>query len=227
MTHWQPLPATYGQVGADVARVGLTTVSTAGTTALSLVGAAGAAATVPVAGWIAAAGLGIAAGTVALVGAVAGGKKRKAEAVEMARQLGLPDPEQVPGYLARVLRWNDVKLSRELAQVNAQISRKQRHQQRRGLGKLVSAITQPGTAARSSRRLVAKRALLAAVIQYRRTGGVVTSGQVLDASQVGRSQQVVPVAPTAGGMTQYHGGVIVVGGVVVGILVAWALRRSS
>lgn len=96
-------------VAVDVAKV---TISTAGgaasgagaaAAAAPLFIAAGASAAVPVAGWIAAGVLGAAGGTIALVAAIKGKKISNAAAIKLAKKIGLPDPEKMPGFTARAL----------------------------------------------------------------------------------------------------------------------------
>lgn len=108
------LPPGYGQVGQDVARVGLTTVGTGASIASGLIASAGGAALVPGVGWVVGGALALTAGAVSLVSAIAGGKVRKAEAVEIAREMGFPSPESVPGFVVRVLKWDEFKLRRRL-----------------------------------------------------------------------------------------------------------------
>lgn len=230
--HWRHPVAgvpSYGKVGGDAARVGITTVTTTASTAASLAAAAGGAAAIPVAGWIAAAGLGVAAGTVALVGAIAGGKVRKREAVAMAQSLGLPNATAVPGFLARALRWKESKLKRMLRKVNRQIERKQRHQQKSGLGKAFSALAQPAVAARSMKKLKAKRVLLKAVLQYKKTGvspAERRAQKALEEKTAIEVQTMVPVASPPG-MLQRYPALVILGGAALGVTLVAILRRRS
>jgi hypothetical protein len=105
--------ASGGDIAADTARVtvatagGLATGATvAGSTAVTgLLTAAGvSAAAVPIVGWIVGGVIAAAAGTVALVAAVKGGKVRRAEAIEIAKKLGLSEPEKAPGFIVRALK---------------------------------------------------------------------------------------------------------------------------
>lgn len=115
---------------ADVARV---TISTAGgaasgagaaAAAAPLFVAAGASAAVPVAGWIAAGVLGAAGGTVALVAAIKNKKISDKAAVKLAKKLGLPDPERMPGFTARALDLSKSKRAKLEAQYATAIKNK-------------------------------------------------------------------------------------------------------
>jgi hypothetical protein len=88
------------------------------------------AATVPVAGWIVGGVLAGSAGVVALVQGVANRRLKKAEAVAWARRLGLPDPDEVPGFVVRLRKMDAQKRAklreryqRRLARYRAQLQR--------------------------------------------------------------------------------------------------------
>lgn len=107
-------------------KVAVRTVSaTAGaaSTAAALATAAGLSA-IPVAGWIAAAGIGITAGTIQLVIAIREGKARKAEAVQRAQELGIPDAAMVPGYTVKALEaspaWREKQVKKLLKRYQTQ-----------------------------------------------------------------------------------------------------------
>lgn len=115
-----------GQVGQDAVKVGASTLGagsagllTVGPAVAGLLTAAGVSASAPVVGWIVAGGLALAAGIIGLVGALRAGKARKDEAVAMASQMGLPDPEEVPGFVARALRNGPAWRGAELGKLKA------------------------------------------------------------------------------------------------------------
>ena len=114
----------------DVVDVTGTTVIAGGGTAATLAVAAGGVAAVPVVGWVAAAGIGTAAGTFALVDAIKRGKVRRAEAVKLARKLGIPNPGAAPTYLVKVMKWDKAKRRKELAKLREKLKK----QRKRGKG---------------------------------------------------------------------------------------------
>lgn len=91
-----------GAVGEDALDAGKKAVGTSGTVA-GLLMAAGGSSSIPVAGWVAAVGLGVAAGTIALVMAVKQRKMERQQIIDQAKALGIPYAEAVPGYLVRVM----------------------------------------------------------------------------------------------------------------------------
>ena len=100
-----------------------TTASTVSTVATLSAAAAGSA-TVPVAGWVAAAVLGAAAGTVVVISEIKKGKKNKAAAVKWAKQIGLPDPEEAARFIVKVATKDKKWRRKELAQQKRQLARK-------------------------------------------------------------------------------------------------------
>ena len=120
---------TYGsvpksQVAADTAKVaGATLASGAGTT-VSLITSAGAAATVPVMGWIAAGVFAGIAGVTALVAAIKGGKIRKAQAIACAKKLKIPEPEKFPAVTVKALRLSNKRRKRLFALISKRVNRK-------------------------------------------------------------------------------------------------------
>lgn len=95
-----------------------------GTAAVSLIAAAGgSAATMNPVGWIAAAGLAVAAGIVALVASVKAGKVRRKEAIAIARQLKLPNPEKMPGFIVAVLKMKEARRAKLLARLKKRADR--------------------------------------------------------------------------------------------------------
>lgn len=109
-----------GQTGAGAGgKVGKSVASAAsvGGTAVTLLTAAAGSATVPVAGWIAAAGLTIAAGIITFIGLARKGKLTRKQAVAKARQMGIKEAGEVPGWTAKVLNASHskrVKLGRRI-----------------------------------------------------------------------------------------------------------------
>lgn len=69
----------------------------------SLLSAAGVSSAVPYAGWIVGGALATAAGSIALVNAVRTGNARKAQAIELAASMGIPDAARVPGFIVKML----------------------------------------------------------------------------------------------------------------------------
>ncbi len=122
----------------DVVDITGKTAIAGGGTAATLAVAAGGAAAVPVVGWVVAAGIGTAAGTFALVDAIKRGKVRRAEAVKLARRLGIPNPENAPTYLVKVMKWDKAKRRKELAKLREKLKK----QRKRGKGWWESAANQ-------------------------------------------------------------------------------------
>jgi len=123
-------PSTYSghygdgeQVAIDTAKVTAATAVAGGGTAATLALAAGGVAAIPVAGWVAAGVLGGAAGIVALVGAIKGGKARRKDAVALAKKLRLPEPERAPGFIVRALKLKRAKRAKLLARYKRRIAR--------------------------------------------------------------------------------------------------------
>lgn len=83
-----------------------------------LLAAAGVAAAEPVVGWAVAGGLAAGAGTVALVRGIRRGRLTRERVVHLARQLGIPDAEEVPAFTVRAVKMNDahrIEVGRKLA----------------------------------------------------------------------------------------------------------------
>ena len=115
-----------GSTGGDIVRGG---TSTAASAAPAILSAAGFTALAPVPGArIAAVVVAGVAGIAALVSGIARGKVRKAEAVRVAKELGLPDPEMVPAFVVRALKWDNTKVKRKLSTL------KRRRQRRKQFG---------------------------------------------------------------------------------------------
>lgn len=97
----------------------------AGTAAVAnLLAAAGASATVPYAGWIAAGALTTAAAIVNLVVLLRKRGVRKAQAVQMAQEIGFSDAAAIPSFTARALDWSSAKRARRAQRLQAKIDRK-------------------------------------------------------------------------------------------------------
>lgn len=81
------------------------------------------AATVPVVGWAVGGVLAGAAGVTALVQGIANRRVKKAEAVAWARRLGLPDPDEVPGFVVRLRRLDPAKRRKLLERYQRRVAR--------------------------------------------------------------------------------------------------------
>lgn len=162
-------------VGADVAQgaAGALTSGAAGVQAGTLLATGStAAATIPVAGWVAGGVLAAGAGTVALVRGIQKRKLNKEQAVRWARSLGLPDPEEVPGFVLRLSRKDKDWRSREAAQLRRKLADNRRRQAawkrrpggRRTLQVLTLGIMRgPERLAAQERRLESRLALIEAL----------------------------------------------------------------
>jgi hypothetical protein len=111
------------QFAIDATKITVAGAGTAAATAGGLAVAAGSIAAIPVAGWIGAAVLGGAAGIVALVGAVKGGKARRKDAVALARKLKIPEPDKAPGFIVGVLKKSKAKRAKLLARYKRRMAR--------------------------------------------------------------------------------------------------------
>jgi len=110
-------------VGTSAA--GAATGTAAGTGAVSaLLTAAGASATVPIAGWIAAGVAVVAAGMISLVVGLKKGALRNVEAVAQARALGIPDAAAFPAFTKRALRWSSAKRTRKARALERRLGRR-------------------------------------------------------------------------------------------------------
>lgn len=109
-----PLYVASGSAGGDVASGVVATVGTGASSVAGMLTAAGAMSAIPVAGWAAAGVTAAAAGLVSLVSGIAKGKMRRADAVAAAKSLGLPDPDEVPGFVVKALKWDEYKVQRKL-----------------------------------------------------------------------------------------------------------------
>lgn len=99
--------------GGKAATDTIATSSAVAAPALSaVVAAAAASATVPVVGWVVAAVLGVAAGTIALVRARGDAEARQAQAIAWARRANVPTTD--PAFLVRVLTETEADLRRTL-----------------------------------------------------------------------------------------------------------------
>ena len=106
-------------------------VTAGGSSAAGLATAAAtAAATVPVAGWIAGGALAAAAGTVALVSGIRNGRVRRAQAIKWAKELGLPNPGTVPGFVVKLSKKPRSWRMRRLAYHKKQLARLRRSQRK-------------------------------------------------------------------------------------------------
>ncbi len=162
-------------VGADVARGAAESLS-AGASGVSagtlLATGSTAAATVPVAGWVAGGVLAAGAGTVALVRGIQKRALNKEQAVRWAKRLGLPDPEEVPAFVLRLSRKGRDWRARAAARFRRELAANRRRQaawRRRPGGRRVAQVLTlgimrgPERLAAQERRLVAKLSLIDAL----------------------------------------------------------------
>lgn len=115
MNYVNPLTARYlgdtglspsGGVLTDAEGVAGTTIATgiaAASTVSSLLVAAGASSAMVPYGWIVAGGLALAAGTIATVDAVRTAKLKRADIVDQAKKLGIPNADAFPSFVARAM----------------------------------------------------------------------------------------------------------------------------
>jgi len=167
------------------------------------------AATVPVAGWAVGGVLAGAAGVTALVQGVANRRVKKAEAVAWARRLGLPDPEEVPGFVVRVRRLDRAKRARLLARYRRRVARYRaqlrRWQARPGARRALQVLSLgilrgPERLRRAIKRNEAKIAIIEALDEARaarREGLRSGDGGALTAPPRLPGQAVPPGAPDA------------------------------
>lgn len=167
------------------------------------------AATVPVAGWAVGGVLAGAAGVTALVQGVANRRIKKAEAVAWARRLGLPDPEEVPGFVVRVRRLDRAKRARLLARYRRRVARYRaqlrRWQARPGARRALQVLTLgvmrgPERLQRAIKRNEAKIAIIEALDEARaarREGLRSGDGGALTAPPRLPGQAVPPGSPDA------------------------------
>jgi len=160
--------ATVGKAAMSGASAGMTVASlmasagwipaaTTATTSSGLLAAAGVSAPAFPVGTIIAGGLGLAAGTIALVAALRKNKLTRKQAQVMAYQMGIPDAGSVPGFTAKAIRAyqsNPKKLYRLGKRVQAQLYRK---------GTAKGFL---GGLFRSRRRLESKLRIISAVIAF-------------------------------------------------------------
>ena len=103
----------------------------------------------------------LAAGGVALVKAIKGGKVRRAEAIKIARKLKIPKPEEAPRYIVKTLRMTKAKRAAELRRLR----RKLQKQLKRGKGWWESAANQKRDVAELRWRIAVVETLMGAVGQ--------------------------------------------------------------
>lgn len=162
---------TAAAAGGAAAAAGGTAAAAGGATT-GLLAAAGVSATVPVVGWIVGGALAATAGTIALVKGIRQRKVNKKRAIAWAKKLGLPDPEEVPGFVIKLARkpkdWRLKKLAvykKRLSRVkNRQRKWKRRPGARRTLQILTLGIMRgPNRLKKQRARLEAKIALIEAL----------------------------------------------------------------
>jgi len=120
------------------------TVATGGTVAgsaavVSLLGAAGISASVPVAGWIVAGVLATVAGTIAFVAGMRRGKMNRHAAVEAARKAGIPNPGKAPAFVVRVLRLRKSH-PEKLQKIGERLAKEAKHAKGKHLDKIQAEL---------------------------------------------------------------------------------------
>lgn len=153
---------------------GAVSAGAAGVKAGSLLAAGGAAATVPVAGWVVGGVLAAAAGTVAIIQGVKKRKVSKRQALAWARSMKLPkkDAEDLAGFVLRLSRkdraWRQ-KQAKRLSKRLAKIKKRQQKWKRRPGGQRVLQVLSfgikrgPDRLKNQRKRTEAKLGLIAAV----------------------------------------------------------------
>ena len=110
-----------------------------------LLAAAGASAAVPVVGWVVGAGLALTAGTIALVKGIRKRKLNKQKAIAWAKKLGLPNPEEVPGFVIKLSRkpkdWRTRKLALYRGRLKKVRARLRAWRQRPGARRTAQVLT--------------------------------------------------------------------------------------
>lgn len=124
---------------ASAAGVGATAAGVSTAVAGELT-AAGVSAAVPIAGWIVAGALTLAAGLTAAIPALVNAGKRRKEAVQIATQLGLPDPEAAPTFLVSALQWNAQERAKQLGKLAAKLQRWAKHPTSKTFAKIVTEM---------------------------------------------------------------------------------------
>lgn len=144
----------------------------AGGATTGLLTAAGASATIPVAGWIVGGVLAATAGTIALVKGIRQRKINKKRAIAWAKKLGLPDPEEVPGFVIKLARkpkdWRLKKLSVYKKRLSKVKERQRKWKRRPGARRTLQVFTLgimrgPNRLKKQRARLEAKIALIEAL----------------------------------------------------------------
>jgi hypothetical protein len=110
---------------------------------------------VPPFNFIAAAGLTVGAGVVALVGALRKGKVTRKQAIVLAEKYGIDDAKNMPGFIAKVMNKSDSKRLKLIKAYEKKLKRKD--------GGLWGKVR---TLGRSEKRMKQKLAVLATVIAY-------------------------------------------------------------
>lgn len=108
-------------IGGGVAATGAIGAATA--TTATLLGAAGASALVPVAGWIAAGVLTLAAGATVLVPALIKSGKNQKAAVAAAEAVGIPNAEEAPAIVTKALQNDHTWRVKEMQKLAKQLAK--------------------------------------------------------------------------------------------------------
>lgn len=213
-----PVAGEWGD-GADVVR-GVGGAASAGATGVkagALLAGAGAAATVPVAGWVVGGALAAAAGTVAIVQGVKKRRVSKRQALAWAKSMKLPrkDAKEVAGFVIKLAKkdaaWRKRQKSR-LKRILDRIERNEKKWKRRPGGQRVLQVLTlgikrgPKRLGNQRRRVEAKLGLIRALEGTKQRRRNARKQRRLDAlaAQTGAVQPLPPAAPT--GLSAVYGG---------------------
>ena len=165
-------------VGGGAAAASAGGAAAAGGASAGLLSAAGAIATVPVAGWIVGGVLAATAATIAIIKGIRNRKVSKKKAIAWAKRLGLPDPKSVPGFVLRLSKkprsWR-MKVLRRYKKRLKRVKKRQRKWRKRPGGRRVLQVLTfgilrgPDRLKKQRARLESKVALIEALnATYRR-----------------------------------------------------------
>lgn len=158
--------------GGAATAAGGTAAVAGGAATTGLLTAAGASAAIPVAGWIVGGVLAATAGTIALVKGIRQRKINKKRAIAWAKKMGLPDPEEVPGFVIKLARkpkdWRLKKLSVYKKRLSKVKERQRKWRRRPGARRTLQIFTLgimrgPNRLKKQRARLEAKIALIEAL----------------------------------------------------------------
>jgi hypothetical protein len=162
--------------------------------------------------FIAAAGLTVGAGVVALVGALRKGKVTRKQAISLAKKYGIDDASNMPGFIAKVMNKNDAKRTKLATKYEKKLKRKTK-------GGLFGKIR---TIGRSEKRLRQKLAVIGAVIAYDKAAARGAVAPSVSASSV------ASVHGTGGlDLSEIPTGLLIGGAFVVAIAILMLKRKQS